>query len=102
MTYETTATVTIAGNEVDVRVRCCVRVGRLMGGAWGAMPDGDPEVLHDGAWVDPDDVGIDGEDRERIVDAICEVANDDDHGADYRPRPFFCREGARYTDGGER
>lgn len=83
MRYETTATVTIAGDERDVRVRGDVvcEYGLGMGGGIGAELDGEPELFVGGTWIDAETLGIDAQDRERVEDALCDLALEDDSDA---------------------
>lgn len=76
--YEAVATVTIAGDEADHRVRAHVEVEPSRSHGWSATIDGSIEVLVDGRWVDIDDAGLDAQDRERVEDVLCELALDDD------------------------
>jgi hypothetical protein len=100
--YETEVTLTIDGDERDVTVRAnvCIECNR---GEWSASVDGPIKVrlaLVDGiapAWVDMDYLVVDERDHELAGDALCELALTDDSDADYRPRPWFGREGARYA-----
>lgn len=84
MIYHTTATLEIAGDELDVSVRACVDVepGAGIGGGHGAVMSGDMEAWWDGRWVDFDDLGIDASTRERLEESFAELAFQDDGGAD--------------------
>lgn len=87
--FTTTVTVTLDGDEVDVRVRAHVLVepGLGMGGSFGAELDGDAEFQvinptwkdHD-LWLDAES-HLSEEDLEAIEDALCEVALTDDSEA---------------------
>ena len=98
--YETIATLTIDGVEQDVRVRAHVEVERGFAGCMEATIDGciqayvvlPPSTVL--AWVDVD--YLENADVSHAEEALCDVALTDDTDADYRPRPFFGREGARY------
>lgn len=77
---ETLVTLTIDGDERDCGVRGFVEVepGLGMGGAIGAVLDGDPEILLGNDWWPLDSVNLDAGDAERISDALCDVALEDD------------------------
>ena len=78
MMTESTATVAIDGEERDVEVRAEVAIepGLGMGGAWGAVLDGDAEARVDGSWVPVDSLSLDAGDVESIEEALCVAAID--------------------------
>jgi hypothetical protein len=79
-TYETVATVTHDGDEMDVPVRALIGTGPLHGGGWGAVLDGDVEAFVDGEWWPLDSLTLDAGDADRCEEALCDLANEDDSG----------------------
>lgn len=71
--YESSATLTIAGDEVDVPVRARMRIEP----GFVVMVDGEMEVQWDGRWVDFDDFGIDARDRDRVEEQFADIAFED-------------------------
>ena len=78
--YEARVTVTADGEERDVFVRGFVTVepGLGMGGAMGAELDGDPEVMISGTWCPIESVDLDDGDEDRIEEALCDKALEDE------------------------
>jgi hypothetical protein len=76
---ERLVTVTIDGDECDVRVRSYVEVAPWLGvgGSWGARLDGDPDVMVEGEWCPLDSVNVGPRDRDRIEEALCDRALED-------------------------
>ena len=76
--YAIEATLTVDGDEQDCPVRGHVDHGPVHGGGWGGVLDGEPEAFVDGAWWALDALELAPRDRERIEEALCDEANDDD------------------------
>jgi hypothetical protein len=78
--YETSCTITIAGNEQDVKVRAHVACGWDVGApnGFGACVDGEISVLLNGGWVPLDSIEIDDGDEDRATDALEETCLEDD------------------------
>lgn len=78
--YETTVTVTVAGDEKDVTVRAHVDCGPGlgMGGAIGAALDSDVEFRIGRAWVSADEADLSEGDLARATEALEEMALSDD------------------------
>jgi hypothetical protein len=68
---EREVTITIDGDERDVPMRSWVEVGAV-----GATLDGRPEVFVDGEWTEMDRAEID-----RVEDAVCEQAINEESDA---------------------
>ena len=66
-------TLTIDGDESDHFCRGFVEVG-----PFGATRDGDIDVMVNGTWWPLDSLNVDAGDEERIEEAICDLANEDD------------------------
>lgn len=82
--HDVRMTLTIDGDERDVGVRGFVAVepGLGVGGALGAVVDGEPVIYIGGDWWPLDSVNLDDGDAERIDEALCEAALDGDMGLD--------------------
>lgn len=76
--YTITATLTVDGDEQDCPVRGYVDHGPQLGGGWGGVLDSEPEALVDGAWWPLDALALDPRDRERVEEALCDEASNDD------------------------
>lgn len=78
--HEARVTISVDGDERDVTVRGFVSVkpGLGMGGAWGAELDGDADIWIDRDWFPLDSVNLDEGDDERIEEALCNAALEDD------------------------
>lgn len=66
-------TITLEGDEVDVRVRAYVEHHKGPG-HWGYRLDGDAEVFMGTDWYTPEELDLDAEDVERVTDAILDAA----------------------------
>lgn len=75
--YDRKVTVTVDGDERDVYARAWVDVETDRGSPWATL-DGGPSLLLPEGWLDVADVSLGDGDLQRIEDAICEAAFDDD------------------------
>lgn len=77
--YETKVTITLDDEERDVTARARVEVGPgLSHGGWGAEIDGQVELLIGDVWTEMEDVPLETRDIERIDEALCDAALEDD------------------------
>ena len=78
--YSVKVTVTVDGDERDVFVGGFVECGWDVGcpNGFGAILDGDADVMINGTWCPIDSVNLGEGDAGRIADALCETALEDD------------------------
>ncbi len=83
-TYTADVTLTIDGEEMDVKVRASVEYGSSSGygGCAGAEIDGDIEARIMGVWHDLESLQYAAGDDDRASEALCDACLSDDSDAD--------------------